>query len=104
MLDELVKDALTEILKPILWNISYYKGVVFLSIVTFGQIRLAPPKMRSGKRPKQKKGQRRKLRFEHWFWVYRPGKKRYLHSEVTALIGLSMWLTGLALFLWTKLR
>lgn len=87
---EIILQVVFEIL---ILGISYWTGVILISILTLGSVRLAPFSSYGAKLPKFKRGERR-----NFFWIYGPRKKRLLHPRVTAIVGFLFWAVLVAVY------
>lgn len=80
-------------LEIVLYGITYYTGAVFLLIISFGQLRLAPlssvGEIRQGKN-----------RWTDWsLWLDHPQKGRVLKADYVCLVGFVCWVgAGVGLY------
>ncbi|MEK7952029.1 hypothetical protein [Luteolibacter soli] len=99
-LGELIVDILVRpILETVIGGLFYLTGMVFLKIVTVGQVDLAPLDTLHATN-RTPKGER------DWsIWLCRPGKRSALKAEWVIVAGVVVWgVTGLCIYQATKDR
>jgi len=86
-IEDLVGDfILRPILEILLYIFGFGTGYVVLSVLSFGNLKLAPfSKLSDFSRKKRKKGKRFTI------WLNSSKHNRVLHSDVTLVVGLIFW-------------
>ena len=80
----------------IIYGVTYWTGYAFLSIVSLGQLEMAPLTTFSEKNKEKKKW----YQIDWSIWLRKNGKKKALKAEVVVLTGLALWIAaGVGIFL-----
>lgn len=89
------------ILEIVLYGITYWTGFVFLKMVTFGAIRIAPLTTIDEKNRSKKK--------QKWYqcdwniWLHRPMQGRALKAGCSLIVGFLVWvIVGFCIYLGTR--
>lgn len=86
---EFIVEAFSRVIfEVVFYGIAYYTGAAVISVVTLGQIRLAPLSTFRD-RNKNKKW------WNDWgIWLHRPMQKKALRAELVCVIGLFTWIAA----------
>lgn len=73
----------------VFYGLTYWTGFLFLKVVTFGSIRIAPLMSIDDRNP----GRRKWYESDWSLWIYQPTKGKRLKAGITCCVGFFVWVS-----------